>query len=133
MSVATATISLVWVAVHGNLFGEMVRMGGELVAFVEGANVRGYRTDSGEAAWVKDDYGGGCFGIKMAANTRGKLRRVKWTNLYKDGTFNTLKNMEGGLRVRPRARMQERANEEAEKRVTQIRELQEGNGGTGTG
>jgi hypothetical protein len=50
----------------------------------------------------------------MAANTRGKLRRVKWTNLYKDGTFNTLKNMEGRLRVRPRARIQERANEEAE-------------------
>jgi hypothetical protein len=47
----------------------------------------------------------------MAANTRGKLRRVKWTNLYKDGTFKTLKNMEGGLRVRPRARMQENARE----------------------
>ena len=30
---------------------------GELVAFVEGSNVRGYRTDSGEAAWVKEDYG----------------------------------------------------------------------------
>ncbi len=87
---------------------------GELVAFVEGSNVRGYRTDSGEAAWVKEDYGGVFFGIKMAANTRGKLRRAKWTNLYKDGTFNTLKNMEGGLRVRPRARMQERAHEEAE-------------------
>ena len=87
---------------------------GELVAFVEGSNVRGYRTDSGEVAWVKEDYGGGFYGIKMAANTRGKLRRVKWTNLYKDGTFNTLKNMEGGLRVRSRARMQERANDEAE-------------------
>ena len=42
---------------------------GELVAFVEGSNVRGYRTDSGEVAWVKEDYGGGFYGIKMAAHT----------------------------------------------------------------
>ena len=51
---------------------------GELVEYWGGAMVRGYRTDSGEPAWVKVDYGGGVYGIKMVANTRGKLRKVQW-------------------------------------------------------
>ncbi len=72
----------------------------ELVEFWEGTKRRGYRTDGGEPAWVKEVHGGGFFGIKMAANTRGKLRRVKWTSLYKDGSFNSLKNMERGGKVR---------------------------------
>ncbi len=49
---------------------------GELVEYWEGTLVRGYRTDSGDQAWVKADYGGGEYGVKMVTNTRGKLRRV---------------------------------------------------------
>ena len=47
---------------------------GELVEFWETALARGNRTDSGDPAWVKADYGGGEYGIKMVTNTRGKLR-----------------------------------------------------------
>ena len=32
---------------------------GELVGFWEWCTVRGYRTDSGEPAWVREVYGGG--------------------------------------------------------------------------
>ena len=70
----------------------------ELVEYWEGPYVRGYRTDSGDPAWVKVDYGGGFYGIKMVGNTRGKvkIRRVQWTQLYKDGNFNTNKCMTRG-------------------------------------
>ena len=61
---------------------------GELVEFWEGAWVRGNRTDSGAPAWVKVDHGEGEYGIKMVGNTIGKLRRVKWQHLFKDGSFN---------------------------------------------
>ena len=61
---------------------------GELVEYWGGAMVRGYRTDSGEPVWVKADYGGGFYGIKMVANTRGKLRRVEWQRLFSEGSFN---------------------------------------------
>jgi hypothetical protein len=60
---------------------------GELVGFWEGCSVRGYRTDSGEPAWVREVYGGGLYGIKMVGNTRGKLRRVKWTTYLKMGVL----------------------------------------------
>jgi chromosome segregation ATPase len=66
---------------------------------------------------VKVDYGEGFFGIKMVGNTRGKLRRVQWTQLYKDRSFNTLKGMERGGRVRTSGRMQEIAKEEAEAKL----------------
>ncbi len=58
--------------------------------------VRGYRTDSGEPAWVKADYGEGVYGIKMVTNTRGELRRVEWQRLFSDGSFNKLKLSERG-------------------------------------
>ena len=86
----------------------------ELVEYWEGSYVRGYRTDSGEPAWVKIDYGGGFYGIKMVGNTRGKVRRVQWTQLYKDGSFNTKKCMTRGGRVKTSARMRELARGEAE-------------------
>ena len=80
---------------------------GELVEFWEGASVRGNRTDSGAPAWVKVDHGEGEYGIKMVGNTRGKLRRVKWQHLFKDGSFNKLKRRESGARVRTRERLRE--------------------------
>jgi hypothetical protein len=80
---------------------------GELVEFWEGASVRGNRTDSGAPAWVKVDHGEGEYGIKMVGNTRGKLRRVKWQHLFKDGSFNNFKRRESGARVRTRERLRE--------------------------
>ncbi len=71
--------------------------------------MRGYRTDSGEPSWVKVDYGGGFYGIKMVGNTRGKVRRVQWTQLYTDGSFNTNKCMTRGGRVETSVRMRELA------------------------
>ena len=61
---------------------------GELVEFWGGVSVRGYRTDSGDPAWVKADYGGGEYGIQMVGSSRGKFRRVHWAQIYKDGSFN---------------------------------------------
>ena len=90
---------------------------GELVGFWEGCSVRGYRTDSGEPAWVREVYGGGCYGIKMVGNTRGKLRRVKWTTLFKDGSFNTKGARVDGARVRGVERLRARALEEAEAKL----------------
>jgi chromosome segregation ATPase len=78
---------------------------GELVEFWDGPVVRGYRTDSGAPAWVKADYGLGEYGIKMVGNTRGKLRRVQWKQLFKDGSFNKLQMRVGGLRERGIERM----------------------------
>jgi len=78
---------------------------GELVEFWDVALVRGYRTDSGAPAWVKADYGLGEYGIKMVGNTRGKLRRVQWKQLFKDGSFNKLQMRVGGLRERGIERM----------------------------
>ena len=52
---------------------------GELVEFWEGALVRGNRTDSGDPAWVKADYGEGEYGVKMVTNTRDTWRRWKET------------------------------------------------------
>jgi hypothetical protein len=90
---------------------------GELVGFWEGCSVRGYRTDSGEPAWVREVYGGGCYGIKMVGNTRGKVRRVKWTTLFKDGSFNTKLARVAGARVRGVERLRARAKEEAEAKL----------------
>ncbi len=80
---------------------------GNLVEFWEVPLVRGYRTDSGDPAWIKADYGGGEYGIKMVANTRGKLRRVHWKQQYKDGSFNKLKTREGGARGRTTDRIRD--------------------------
>ena len=56
---------------------------GELVEYWAGAwGLRAGRTEgSGEAAWVKKDYGGGNYGIQMVGNTRGKLRQVQWRQI----------------------------------------------------
>jgi hypothetical protein len=69
--------------------------------------VRGNRTNSGAPAWVKVDHGEGEYGIKMVGNTIGKLRRVKWQHLFKDGSFNKFKRRESGARVRTRERTRE--------------------------
>jgi hypothetical protein len=52
-------------------------------------------------------YGGGEYGIKMVSNTRGKLRRVQWKHLFKDGSFNKLQIRGSGGRVRTTERMRE--------------------------
>ncbi len=44
---------------------ECVYQVGELVEFWSGTVVRGYRTDSGEPAYVKEIQGSGWYGIKM--------------------------------------------------------------------
>ena len=87
---------------------------GELVEFWETALARGNRTDSGDPAWVKADYGGGEYGIKMVTNTRGKLRRVQWKQLYKDGSFNKLQIGAVGARVRTTEIMREIERDKAE-------------------
>ena len=69
---------------------------GELVEFWESTLVRGQRTDSGDPAWVKEDYGGGEYGIKMVDSSRGKFRRVHWAQIYKDGSFNKSQMGRGG-------------------------------------
>jgi hypothetical protein len=95
---------------------------GELVEFWEESFVRGYRTDGGETAWVKVDYGGGEYGIKMVINTRGKIRRVKWQRLFRDGSFNKLKLSETKGRVKSSERMREIEQSKAEaKFAVQIR------------
>jgi hypothetical protein len=79
---------------------------GELVEFWGGVLVRGYRTESGDPAWVKADYGGGEYGIKMVGSNRGKLKRVHWKQNFKDGSFNKSQmSEEGGARVRTTERM----------------------------
>ena len=89
---------------------------GELVEYWAGAwGLRAGRTDgSGEAAWVKKDYGGGNYGIQMVGNTRGKLRQVQWRQMYKDGTFNKGRSSETGKRVRTKERMREIEEAKAE-------------------
>jgi chromosome segregation ATPase len=88
---------------------------GELVEFWETALARGNRTDSGDPAWVKADHGGGEYGIKMVTNTRGKLRRVQWKQLYKDGSFNNKLQIGAvGARVRTTERMREIERDKAE-------------------
>ncbi len=73
---------------------------GELVEFWGGVLVRGYRTESGDPARVKADYGGGEYGIKMVGSNRGKFRRVQWKQIFKDGSFNKTQMREGGARVK---------------------------------
>ena len=62
-------------------------------------------------------WGGGGYGIKMVGNTRGKLIRVKWTTLFKDGSFNTKLARVAGARVREVERLRARAKEEAEAKL----------------
>jgi hypothetical protein len=50
---------------------------GELVEIWGGVLVRGYRTESGDPAWVKADYGRGEYGIKMVGSNSRKFRRVQ--------------------------------------------------------
>jgi hypothetical protein len=94
--------------------GERIFGLGELVEFWDGTCVRGYRTDSGQPAFVKRVEGGGMYAIKMVGSGRGKYRQVAWRQLYKDGSFNKSVFKEDGVRVRGEARLKERAREEAE-------------------
>ena len=50
----------------------------------------------------------------MVTNTRGKLRRVQWKQLYKDGSFNKLQIGAVGARVRTTERMRKNEREKAE-------------------
>ncbi len=45
---------------------------GDLVEFWEGPVVRGYRTDSGDPAYVKEIHGLGWYGIKMVGSFGGR-------------------------------------------------------------
>ncbi len=76
--------------------------------------MRGYRTESGDPAWVKADYGGGEYGIKMVGSNRGKFRRVHWKQIFKDGSFNKSQMREGGARVRTTERMRKMEEGKAE-------------------
>ena len=87
---------------------------GDLVEFWAGPVVRGYRTDSGDPAFVKEIHGLGWYGIKMVGSFGGRNRRVFWKNLFKDGSFQKQVGKGGGARVRTKGRMQERANDDAE-------------------
>ena len=97
--------------------GERIFGLGELVEFWDGTCVRGYRTDSGQPAFVKRVEGGGMYAIKMVGSGRGKYRQVAWRQLYKDGSFNKSVFKEDGVRVRGEARLKERAREEAEAKI----------------
>jgi chromosome segregation ATPase len=110
-------------AEEGNTSEERTFKVGELVEFWEDSFARGYRTEGGEPAWVRADYGGGEYGIKMVINTRGKLRRVHWQRLYTDGSFNKLKLSEKTGRVKSLERMREIEQDKAEaKFAAQIRQ-----------
>ncbi len=89
----------------------------ELVEFWAGPVVRACRTDSGDPAFVKEIYGLGWYGIKMVGSFRGRNRRVYWKSLFKDGSFQKQVGSAGGARVRTKARMTERAKEEAEAKL----------------
>jgi hypothetical protein len=85
----------------------------------------GNRTDSGDPAWVKADCGEGEYGVKMVTNTRGKLRRVPWKSLFKDGSFNKLRLSAKGGRVRTSERMREIEQDKAEAKLGgELRETQ---------
>jgi hypothetical protein len=91
---------------------------GDLVEFWAGPVVRGYRTDSGDPAFVKEIHGLGWYGIKMVGSFGGRNRRVFfWKSLFKDGSFQKQVGKGVGVRVRTMARMQEKANVEAEAKL----------------
>ena len=100
------------------VFGDCERLFvvGELVEFWAGPVVRAYRTDSGDPAYVKEISGLGWYGIKMVGSFRGRNRRVFWRSLFKDSSFQKQVMSAGGVRVRTKARMQERAIDKAEAR-----------------
>ncbi len=99
---------------EGDNLLERIFQVGELVEFWEGAFVRGYRTDSGEAAFVKRVEGGGKYAIKMVGSGRGKYRQVNWRQMYKDGSFNKNLAEVKGKRVRSSERMREIEQDKAE-------------------
>jgi hypothetical protein len=90
---------------------------GELVEFWGGPAARAYLTDSGAPAYVKEIHGLGWYGIKMVGSFGGKNRRVHWTRLFKDSTFTKQVVRLEGARVRTKARMEERAQDEAEAKM----------------
>ncbi len=98
---------------------------GELVEYWAGPVVRGYRTDSGAPAFVKGIQGGGWYGIQMVDSLRGRLRRVHWKSLFKDGTFTKHVASTSGARVRTGTRMMEKATRQAEQKFgDQLRKSQ---------
>ena len=90
---------------------------GELVEFWGGPAARAYLTDSGAPAYVKEIHGLGWYGIKMVGSFGGKNRRVHWTSLFKDSTFTKQVVRLEGATVRTKARMEERAQDEAEAKM----------------
>jgi hypothetical protein len=98
---------------------------GELVEYWAGPVVRGYRTDSGAPAFVREVQGGGWYGIKMVESLRGRLRRVHWKSLFKDGTFTKQVARKSGARVMTGSRMMEKATIQAEQKfVDELRKSQ---------
>jgi hypothetical protein len=98
---------------------------GELVEYWAGPVVRGYRTDSGAPAFVKEVQGAGWYGIKMVDSFRGRLRRVYWKSLFKDGTFTKQVASTSGARVRTGAKMMEKATRQAKQKFgDQLRKSQ---------
>ena len=96
---------------------ERVFMVGELVEFWVGPVARAYLTDSGAPAYVKEIHGLGWYGIKMVGSFGGRNRRVHWKSIFKDSTFRKEVVRLDGARVRTKARMQERAQEEADAKM----------------
>jgi hypothetical protein len=54
---------------------------GELVGFWEGSSVRRYRTDSGEPAWVMEDYGGGVLWYKDGWEYKREIKKGEMDNI----------------------------------------------------
>ncbi len=72
------------------------------------------RLGSGEPDFMKRVEGKGVYAIKMLGSSRRKFRIVGWKSLFKDGSFNKNIASGAGPRVRGKARLEERAKEEAE-------------------
>ena len=96
---------------------ERVFMVGELVEFWVGPVARAYLTDSGAPAYVKEIHGLGWYGIKMVGSFGGRNRRVHWASIFKDSTFRKEVVRLDGARVRTKARMVERAQDEADAKM----------------
>ncbi len=101
---------------------------GELFEFWAGPVVRAYRTDSEDPAYVKEIQRAGWYGVTMMGSFWGRLRRVHWKSLYKDGTFKKQVASTAGSRVRTSGRMMERATIQAEQNKEKARLRTNGRG-----
>ncbi len=72
---------------------------------------------AGDPAYVKKIQGAGWYGIEMVGSFGGRLRRVHWKSLFKDGTFKKQVASTGGSRVRTSGRMMKRATIQAKEKL----------------